>query len=101
MAIQSELKSELGRVVSRSDLRIFKVICSNPGKQLPNQQKSNIVLNPAEDLQLRALQWLHQQPVNDCITTTSRDEVKSLFPNGPSLSNDALDIIVADPESML
>ena len=56
-------------------------------------------MNPTEDLKLRALQWLHQQSAGGHISVTNK--LASVFPNSPRLSDDQLDIIVADTEGML
>jgi hypothetical protein len=53
-------------------------------------------LDPTEDLQPRALRWLHQQDGHLPVTK----KLTSLFPNGPGLSDDQLDIIVADVGGM-
>ncbi|KAF8963415.1 hypothetical protein BDZ97DRAFT_2059090 [Flammula alnicola] len=79
-AIQGELKLD-GREVSRNDLRLFK---------------ADIPREPLEDLKSRALQWLHQQPENGHLQREKT--LVSLFPDGPRLAHDLLDIIVADAE---
>jgi hypothetical protein len=56
-------------------------------------------LEPTEGLQLRALQWLHEQPENAYLAETI--PLASVFPDGPCLTYDKLDIIVADVEGML
>jgi hypothetical protein len=56
-------------------------------------------LDPTEDLKSRALQWLHQQPADGHLPLTKK--LTSIFPTGPRLSDDRLDIIVADTEGML
>ena len=56
-------------------------------------------MDPTEDLKLRALHWLHQQPADGHLPVTKK--LASIFPNGPRLSDDQLDIIVADTEGML
>ena len=54
---------------------------------------------PREHLKLHALQWLHQQPENGHLPDTM--QLASIFPNGPRVPADQLDIIVADTEGML
>lgn len=54
-------------------------------------------MDPAEDLKSRALQWLHQQDGQLLLTK----KLASIFPSGPRLSDERLDIIVADTEGML
>ena len=56
-------------------------------------------MEPVEDLQSRVLQWLHTQPENDYLQEMSL--LASAFPDGPCLTQDQLDIIVADAEGML
>jgi hypothetical protein len=55
-------------------------------------------LDPEEDLKSRALQWLHQQPADGHLRLKKR--LLSIFPSGPRVSDDQLDIIVADTEGM-
>src|SRR5882724_2815368 len=90
-AIQLELQS-LGREVSRKDLRLFKVNLFFLLQSPTNPQQADVLLDPTEDLQSRALQWLHQEVGPLPVTK----KLASLFPNGPRLSDDKLDIIVAD-----
>ena len=56
-------------------------------------------MSPREDLKSRTLQWLHGQPENAYLQETN--DLASIFPDGPCLTHDKLDIIVADPEGML
>lgn len=56
-------------------------------------------MDPGEDLKWRALQWLHQQPADGHLPLTKK--LASIFPSGPRLSDDQLDIIVADTEGTL
>jgi len=56
-------------------------------------------LDPEEGLPSRALLWLHNQPVNSHLPETKK--LASLFPNGPHLSGDQLDIIISNSEGML
>jgi hypothetical protein len=56
-------------------------------------------MEPTTCLQSRALQWLHKQPENAYLQGT--DALASAFPNGPCLTHDKIDIIVADAEGML
>ena len=63
---------------------------------LTNPQQANVLLDPTEDLQSRALQWFRQQPAGGHLPVTKK--LVSLFPNGPRLSDDQLD--VADAQGM-
>ena len=54
-------------------------------------------MDPTEDLQSRALQWLHQQPAGHLPVTK---KLGSLFPNGPHPSDDQLDIIIVNADGM-
>jgi hypothetical protein len=72
--------------------------CSFSGKQLTNPQQADVPLSPREDLKLRALQWLHERPENAYLQETNN--LASVFPDGPCLTHDKSDIIVADPEGM-
>ena len=56
-------------------------------------------MDHTEDLKLRALHWLHEQPGNAYLQETN--VLASVFPDGPCLTHDKLDIIVADAEGML
>ena len=56
-------------------------------------------MDPEEDLPSRALLWLHNQPANSHLPETKK--LASLFPNGPRLSDDQLDIIICDSEGMV
>ena len=58
----------------------------------------DVTLQPREDLQLRALQWLHQQPADGHLQ--AMENLASIFPNGPCLTHNKLDIIVANVECM-
>ncbi|KAF8962089.1 hypothetical protein BDZ97DRAFT_1156495 [Flammula alnicola] len=81
-AILVKLRSRGREVRSRNDLRLFK---------------TDVPLDPREDLQSRALQWLHQQPANGHLEVI--ELLASFFPNGPRLSDDRrLDIIIANAE---
>ena len=51
-----------------------------------------------EDLQSRALQWLHQQPADSRLERM--EKLTSVLPTGPCLSGEWLDIIIADMEGM-
>ena len=55
-------------------------------------------MDPSEDLKSRALQWLHQQAADGHLPLTKK--LASIFTRGPRLSDDQLDIIVADTEGM-
>ena len=54
-------------------------------------------MSPDATLQSRALQWLHEQLIDNQIKETQL--LSSVFPNGPHGSD--LDIIVADTEGMI
>jgi len=56
-------------------------------------------MEPTKGLQSRALQWLHEQLENAYVQETN--VLPSVFPDGPCLTHDKLDIIVADAEGML
>jgi hypothetical protein len=56
-------------------------------------------MEPAKGLQSLALQWLHKQPENAYLQEMNL--LASAFPDGPCLTHDKLDIIVADAEGML
>ncbi|KAF8623060.1 hypothetical protein AX15_006528 [Amanita polypyramis BW_CC] len=79
-AIQVKFQSRR-REVDLDDLRVFK---------------ADVLLDPGEGLQSRALQWLHQQPADGHLSLMK--SLKSIFPTGPCLSHERLDIIVADTE---
>lgn len=97
--IAMELKAD-GQEVRQRDLRLFKVSLFFPCKRSTNQQQTDISLNPEENLQSRALQWLHEQPTNTQLNETKLLDL--VFPNGPHpRKNSQLDIIVADLEGML
>jgi len=87
------------REVDLDDLRLFKVKLSLYGKQPTNPQKADVLLDPRESLQSRALHWLHQQPVDSHLPLTKK--LTSIFPTGPHLSGEWLDIIIANTEGML
>jgi hypothetical protein len=56
-------------------------------------------LRPKETLQSRALQWLHEQHADDRLGDS--ENLSSVFPNGPDLSYEKLEFMVADSEGML
>ncbi len=87
------------REVDLRDLRLFKVKLIAYGKQPTNPQKADVPLNPKEDRQSRALQWLHRQPADSHLDREMK--LTWIFPTGPCLSGEWLDIIVADTEGML
>jgi len=55
-------------------------------------------LDPKENLQLRALQWIHQQPADGHLNAMM--QLTDIFPTGPSLPRKQLDIIIADTQGM-
>ncbi|KAF8727267.1 hypothetical protein AX14_007435 [Amanita brunnescens Koide BX004] len=67
------------REVDLDDLRLFK---------------THLLLDPKENLQLRALQWLHQQPADGHLSVMM--QLTDIFPTGPPLPRKQLDIIIAD-----
>ncbi|CAA7270480.1 unnamed protein product [Cyclocybe aegerita] len=79
-AIQVKLRSR-GQDVSLGDIRLFK---------------TDVLLNPKESRQPRALLWLHQQPDKQ---SPREDTLSTVFPSGPHPPSDRmLDIIIADTE---
>ena len=56
-------------------------------------------MQPKETLQLRALQWLYEQPANYQLGDS--ENLSSVFPNGPDLSYRKLDFMVADAEGVV
>jgi hypothetical protein len=97
--ITVELHSRGRKDVKIDDLRFFRVSLSFAGAKPTNIQQTDLPLEPEETLQPRALQWLHQQPVDGQLKETKN--LSFIFPKGPDLSYDRLDIIVADAEGML
>ncbi|KAF8329867.1 hypothetical protein F5887DRAFT_1003612 [Amanita rubescens] len=79
-AIHVKLQSH-HREVDLDDLRLFK---------------ADVLLDPRESLQSRVLQWLHEQPADGYLTVSWK--LSSIFPTGLPLSDDRLDIIIADTE---
>ena len=100
-AIQVDIQSS-HQEVKLADLRLFKVkliFLFLYRKQSTNPQKTDVLLDPSEDLQSRALQWLHRQPADSHLNPMTK--LKRIFPTGPCQSGDCLDIIIADMEGML
>ena len=83
--------------VNADDLHLFKVASMKSGKQPTDPQQTDVPLSPRKTLQSRALQWLHQQPLDNQIEES--ETLLSVFPNGPHGSD--LDIIIADTEGMI
>ena len=83
--------------VNADDLRLFKVASMKSGKQPTDPQQTDVPLSPDATLQLHALQWLYEQPIDNQIKETQL--LSSVFPNGPHGSD--LDIIIANMEGMI
>ena len=94
---QAKLHSWGRKEVEVADLRLFKVASTKSGKQPTDPQQTDVRLSPRKTLQSRALQWLHQQSVDNQIDKL--ETLSSVFPNGPHGSD--LDIIIADTEGMI
>ena len=95
--IEAKLHPRGRKEVNADDLRLFKVTSMKSGKQPTDPQQTDVPLSPRKTLQSRALQWLHQQPLDNQIEES--ETLLSVFPNGPHGSD--LDIIIADTEGMI
>jgi len=95
--IEAKLHSRGRKEVKVADLHLFKVTSMKSGKQPTDPQQTDVPLSPDATLQSRALQWLHQQSVDNQIKEMQL--LSSVFPNGPHGSD--LDIIIADTEGMI
>ena len=98
-AIQVKLHSRGWTDITVDHLRLYKVTMFFFSSTHPiHPQQTDIPLEPKGNRKERVLQWLHVQPEDAQLDESKK--LASVFSLGPGLSDDQLDIIVADGEGV-